>query len=91
MYKSKIETGGISMTQSDPKDDYQVQSPQEYTETQRPDPITNELHEDITEELGMNPNEFNKELNKLDVDANSDDWRESVEGQVENSDTHDES
>lgn len=76
----------------DANDDIELQSVQDDLDTQRPDPIMNELGDDPTEELGINPSEFRDGLNDIDTDATggSDDWREEIEDRDQDGDNRNE-
>ncbi len=67
-----------------PDDDITLQSPQDdlLTDDNVTDPVTHELTDDPTEELGVDPKEFKKELDKYDFDEaghGDDDMREEIE------------
>jgi hypothetical protein len=78
---------------NDPNDDIEPHNPQDALDTERPDPIMNELGEDPAEEIGINPSELRDGLNDIDTEANNsnDDWREEIEDRDQDGDNHDES
>jgi hypothetical protein len=68
----------------DNSDDITIHTPQDdlTTDDNARDYITEELTDDPTEELGVNPNEFRDELNKYVDDGNdldNEDRREDIE------------
>jgi len=66
-----------------PDDDLQLQNYQDALDTSSSiTDLTLTENGDITKELGVNPDEFRKELDKYDVDEpkNGDDTREEIEG-----------
>lgn len=74
-------------------DDYQVQNYQDdlTTDDNKADPIIDEETDDPTEELGVNRNEFKKELDKYDFDEaghGDDDMREEIEDRDQDGDAH---
>lgn len=78
-----------------PDDDLQLQGYQDDLDTNSSitDPIIHELTDDPTEELGVDPKEFKKELdhyafeNSHDEDEGEDDRREDIESRDMDSDT----
>lgn len=67
-----------------PNDDLTLQNYQDDLDTEGSirDPIIDEETDDPTEELGVSPNEFKKELDKYDFDEaghGDDDMREEIE------------
>jgi hypothetical protein len=74
-------------------DDYEVQNYQDdlTTDDNKADPIIDEETDDPTEELGVNRNEFKKELDKYDFDEaghGDDDMREEIEDRDQDGDDH---
>ncbi len=67
-----------------PDDDLQLQNYQDDLDTKSSirDPIMDEVSDDPTEELGVDPKEFKRELDLYDVDEvdHEDDRREDIEG-----------
>jgi len=75
-----------------PDEDLQLQGYQDDLDTGSSisDPITHELTDDPTEELGIDPKEFKKELDHYDFengDESEDDRREDIESRDMDSDT----
>jgi len=74
-------------------DDYEVQNYQDdlTTDDNKADPIIDEETDDPVEELGVNRNEFKKELDKYDFDEaghGDDDMREEIEDRDQDGDDH---
>lgn len=79
---------------SDTNDDYQVQNYQDdvTTDDNVRDKISDELTDDPTKELGVNPNEFKAELDSYagdSTDDDDDDRREEIEDLDEDEDARD--
>ena len=56
------------------------------TDDSKVDPIMDEETDDPTEELGVPPEEFKRELDDIDVDETTDDKRETMEDMDEDDD-----
>ena len=78
---------------NDPNDDVQLHNPQDDLDTESPDPIMNELGEDPSKEIGIDPKELKKGLDDIDIDTSNvdDDWREEIEDRDQDGDNRDES